>query len=287
MFPILIQLGPITIHTYGVLVAGGILFGLFLGRRTAARFGLDPERAWNLGIYMVLAGLLGAKLWYVAANWSYYSANPREIFAFSTLQSAGTFYGGFFGGVLVATIYLWRARMSLLSTLDTYAAPLALGHAVGRLGCFFAGCCWGKPTSSFLGVTFTNLYVGQNIGTPLGIPIHPTQLYEAAAEFLMFAFLWWYGARRKFPGQIFAAYAILYGAVRFTNEFFRGDPGRTMMFNNTLSLMQITSVALMALGVWLYLRGARRPASSEPQIEAATAAAKARGPRDRKPARAK
>ncbi len=280
MFPILFQIGPITIHTYGVLVAGGILFGLFLGRRQAPQFGLDAERAWNLGIYMVLAGLLGAKIWYVLGNWSYYAANPREILAFSTLQSAGVFYGGFFSGVVVATLYLWRAKMNMLSTLDTFAAPLALGHAVGRLGCFFAGCCWGKPTTVAWGVTFTSLYTGQNIGTPLGIPLHPTQLYESAAEIAVFAFLWWYGKRRKFSGQVFAGYAVLYGAVRFTTEFFRGDPGRAMVFGGTFSLMQATSLALIALGVWLHFRGAR-------QLAMEPAAAPATSRRERKPARAK
>jgi phosphatidylglycerol:prolipoprotein diacylglycerol transferase len=255
MHPVLFHVGPVTIYTYGVLVATGVLLGLWVARRQAARAGLDPERVWNLGIYMVLAALAGAKVWLVLADWHYYSEHPREIFGFGTLLSGGTYYGGFFTAVLVAVLYARRFHLHFLPLADVYAAPLALGHAIGRLGCLAAGCCYGKPTSLPWGVTFTNPYGQELVGTPLGIPLHPTQLYEAAAEFLTFVFLVILGRRQRFTGELFAVYAVLYGLSRGTIEFFRGDPDRTLLAGGAFSLMQVVSVALILLGGWLLLRG--------------------------------
>jgi len=267
MHPVLFQIGSVTVHSYGVLVAAGVLLGLWLARRQAAAAhssgagpagasgaGLDPDRVWNLGIYMVLAALVGAKLWYVASYWSYYRANPREIFTLSTLQSAGVFYGGLVTAIVVAVLYARHAKLRFLPLADVYAAPLALGHAVGRLGCFFAGCCWGKPTSVAWAVAFTDSYAAQVVGVPLGVPLHPTQLYEAAAEFVNFGILIWLGRGPRAVGQLFAAYAMLYGVTRGLTEFFRGDPGRTMLFGGAVSLMQLVSVALIGLGAWLWWR---------------------------------
>ena len=255
MHPVLFHVGRLTLHTYGLLVATGVLLGLWLARRQAARAGLDPERVWNLGIYMVLAALVGAKLWLVVVDWSYYVAHPGEIFSFGTLLSGGVYYGGFLTAFVVALFYARHFRLRFLPLADVYAAPLALGHAIGRLGCFAAGCCYGKPTALPWGVTFSDPYARELVGTPLGIPLHPTQLYESAAEFLIFVFLVFLGRRQRFTGQLFAAYAMLYGLGRGIIEFFRGDPDRTLFAGDAFSLMQVVSVALIALGVTLLLRG--------------------------------
>jgi phosphatidylglycerol:prolipoprotein diacylglycerol transferase len=260
MHPVLLRLGPLTIHTYGVLIATGILLALWFARRRAPKYGLDPDRVWNVGIYMVLAALVGAKVWYVAEGWKYYAANPREIFSVATLQAAGTWYGGVFTALLVAVFYVRRYKLGLLPLLDTLGIPLSLGHGIGRLGCFSAGCCWGKPTAAAWGVTFTDPYAAQTIGTPLGTALHPTQLYEATAEFTILAFLLWLDRRQKFSGQIFATYFMLYGVARFTIEFFRGDPGRTMLFDGRVSLMQVVSLLMVALGVWIWLKRPAAPA---------------------------
>ncbi len=258
MHPVLYRIGPVTIHTYGVLVATGVLLALWLSRRRAAAAGLDPDRVWNLGVYMVLAALVGAKLWLVVVDWKYYAAHPREIFTLSTLQSGGVFYGGLLTAILVALLYGRWAKMRFLPLADVYAAPLALGHAIGRVGCFFAGCCWGKPTTLAWGVTFTDPYAQELVGTPLGMALHPTQLYESAAEFAILGLLILLGRRQRFTGQVFGAYAMLYGVARGTIEFFRGDPDRTMLFGDRVSLMQVVSVALIALGAWLWWRGKQR-----------------------------
>jgi len=272
MRPILFQLGPLTLYTYGVLVATGVLLGLWYARRQAPRAGLDRERVWNLGIYMVLAALILAKVWLVLTSWDYYSAHPRDIFSIATFQSGGTFYGGLLGAVLTIVLYTYVQKMRVLALLDTFCSALPLGHAIGRLGCFAAGCCYGKPTSLPWGVTFTNPMAAQLAGTPLGIRLHPTQLYESAVEAVNFCLLIWLGARQRFTGQILGAYLMLYGAERGTIEFFRGDPGRTPMFHGSVSLMQLVSVAMILLGAFLWWRGLRGGAPLSPGTPARAAA---------------
>lgn len=257
MHPILFQSGPVVIYTYGILVAAGVLLGLWYARRQAPRAGLSPEKVWNLGIYMILTALVMAKIWLIFSDWDFYMANPRQIFSIATFQSGGTFYGGVLGALVVVGIYTYVQRMPVLPLLDTFSAAVPLGHAIGRLGCFAAGCCYGKPTEVAWGVIFTNPNAARLAGTPLGVRLHPTQLYEAAAEFLNFLILVWIGGRQKFRGQILGAYLFLYGIERGTIEFFRGDPGRTMMFHDTISLMQIVSVFFILTGTILWWRGLR------------------------------
>ncbi len=255
MHPVLFRVGPVILHTYGLLVACSVLLGLWLAQRQAPRAGLEPERVWNLGIYMVLAGLVGSKLWLAVADWRYYAEHPREILSLNTLLSGGAYYGGFLTALLVGFLYARHFDLRFLPLADAYAAPLALGHAIGRLGCFAAGCCYGKPTSLPWAVTFRDPYAHDLVGTPLGIPLHPTQLYESAAEFLIFAFLVFLGRRQRFTGEIFAAYALLYGLARGAIEFFRGDPDRSLLAGGAFSLMQVVSVALIIVGITLLVRG--------------------------------
>lgn len=255
MHPILAQAGSITVYTYGVLVATGVILGLCYARSRAARYGLPPRTIWNLGIYVIFGALAVSKLWLIVGSWNYYSANPSQIFSLRMFQSAGTFYGGFFGAVLTILLYSHFQNLPLLLVLDVSAGALPLSHAIGRLGCFAAGCCFGKPTDLPWGITFTDEVVARLSGTPLHISLHPTQLYEAAVEFLNFVFLFWLGARQRFAGQIFATYLVLYGIERGFIEFFRGDPGRTMMFHGTLSLMQIVSAVFVCSGSFLWWCG--------------------------------
>jgi phosphatidylglycerol:prolipoprotein diacylglycerol transferase len=141
---------------------------------------------------------------------------------------------------------------------------LPIGHAIGRLGCFAAGCCYGKPTTVAWSVVFKNPMAEQLAGTPLGVHLHPTQLYEASLEFLNFLFLMWLGKRQRFVGEIFGTYLLLYGTERGIIEFFRGDPGRTMMFHDSVSLMQLTSLVLIFTGAFLWWRGLQGKAPIQP-----------------------
>lgn len=268
MHPVLFHIGALTIYTYGVLVATGVMVGLWYARRQAPRAGLDPDKVWNLGIYMVLSALIMAKIWLVFSAWDYYMANPREIFSLATFQSGGTFYGGIVGAVLSVALYTYFQKMPLLPAMDTVAAAVPLGHVIGRLGCFAAGCCYGKPTSVPWAVTFTNPIAARLAGTPLGVHVHPTQLYEASVEFINFLILVWLGKRQRFAGQIIGSYFILYGFERGTIEFFRGDPGRTMLFNGAVSLMQVVSVVLILGGSFLWWRGLRGTSPLPPPLAA-------------------
>lgn len=261
MHPLLFQLGSFTVYTYGVLVATGVLVGVWLAAHDAPRVNLSPTKIWNLCIYGILVALVTSKVWLILSAWGFYSANPGEIFSPATLQSGGTFYGGLLGGLAWTWFYTRAQKMPLLPTLDVCAAPLALGHAIGRIGCFMAGCCYGKPTALPWGVTFTSDVAARISGTPLHVALHPTQLYEAAAEFANFLILYSIGRRTRFPGQVVGAYLALYGIERGLLEFLRDDPGRTLLFHNEISLMQLISLAMLAAAIFLIVRAS--PAAAE------------------------
>ena len=262
MFPQLFHLGSYAVPTYGVLVALGVLVGLWISVRNSARQGINRENAWDLGIAVVLAGILGSKILYVILDWrtgNAFGSNLREIFSLSTLQAGGVFSGGLIAGFATAAWYLRKHHMPALATADGFAPGLALGHAIGRLGCFAAGCCYGKQTHHFWGVTFTSGVARDNAGTPLNIPLEPTQLIESAAELGIFILLSWMFSRKKFDGQILGAYFFLYGIARFLIEFLRDDPGRGgPYFGGVLSGTQLIAVGLVLTGGLLWYV---RPAS--------------------------
>ena len=251
MFPRLFQIGNFNLPTYGLLVATGVLVGLWVSVRNSQRQGINPEDAWNLGILVVLFGIVGAKVLYVLYDWNLYAGHPSEIFSFSTLQAGGVFSGGLIGAFAAAFYYVRKHRMPALATCDAFAPGLALGHAIGRVGCFAAGCCWGKPTSHFWGVTFTNPLAQAWVGTPLGVPLEPTQLFESAVELANFFILMWMFKRKKFDDQIIGAYMFLYGIARYFLEFIRNDPGRGSMFG-IMSGTQFIALLLVVAGGLLW-----------------------------------
>ena len=257
MFPRLFHLGNFNLPTYGVLVALGVITGLFVAARLSQRQGLDPEKAWNLGIYAVLAAMVGAKVLLIVNDFSYYAAHPADIFSLSTLQAGGVFYGGVIAAVAVSIWYIRRNHMPVLRTCDSFAPGLALGHSIGRIGCFAAGCCYGKPTMHWWGVTFTNPLARIWVGTPLGVPLEPTQLFESAVELANFLILYWLIRRKKFEGQIIGAYLFLYGVARYFLEFLRDDPDRGSLFNGAMTGTQFISILLVIIGGILWLRRAQ------------------------------
>ena len=258
MFPRLFHLGNFSIPTYGVLVATGVLVGLWISVRNAQKQGIKVENAWDFGIALVLAGILGSKILYIILDWRsghVYGQNLREIFSLDTLQAGGVFSGGLVAAFIVAWWFLRKHHMPALATCDAFAPGLAIGHAIGRVGCFAAGCCYGKATDHFWGVTFTNPLAAQLVGTPLGHALEPTQLFESAAELGIFFILTWMFKRKKFDGQVFGAYLFLYGIARFFLEFIRDDPGRGSVFGGVLSGTQLIAICLVLAGglIW-YLR---------------------------------
>jgi phosphatidylglycerol:prolipoprotein diacylglycerol transferase len=229
MYPKILDVGPLTIHTYGLLLALAFIAGIWLASRNAAKSGLNPDSIWNLGLIIIFSALVGAKLLLFISDSSYYMENPREIFSLATLPS-------------------WRVA-------DITAPGIALGQSIGRLGCLSAGCCYGKPTSMPWGITFTNTYSYENVGVPLNVPLHPTQIYESLGTFLLFGFLMWRLGRKHFTGQIILEYLMLYAGLRFVIEFFRDDE-RGFILNGLLSTSQFIGI-LTILGsalAFFYLR---------------------------------
>jgi len=258
--PQLLHFGSFFLPTYGFLVALGVLIGLWISVRNSERIGIDGDKAWNLGILVVLCGIVGAKILYIINDWSYYTAHPREIFSVSTLQAGGVFSGGLLAAFIAAAWYVRQNHMPALGTCDAFSPGLALGHAIGRLGCFAAGCCYGRETHHWWAVTFTNPLAASITGTPLNVPLEPTQLFEFAVELANFFFLTWLLRRRKFDGEIFGAFMIIYGTARFFLEFLRGDPGRGSVFGGIMTGTQLIAIGLVIAGgvIWWLRPGMKK-----------------------------
>jgi phosphatidylglycerol:prolipoprotein diacylglycerol transferase len=248
MYPKLISIGPFFLPTYGVLVALGFLAGLWITLRLAKRAGLPNEPITNLAIYCALAGLAGAKLFMILFDLGEYWKDPASIFSLSTLQAAGVYQGGFLLAIVVAVWYMRRNKLPVLETCDVFAPGIAAGHVFGRLGCFAAGCCFGTECDRPWAVTFTNPEAHNLVGVPLGIPLHPTQIYEALSELMIFGILYWHVRRPHAAGETFGLYLVLYSAARFVVEFFRFHEQGLHL---GLSITQWISLGTLAAGIWL------------------------------------
>ncbi len=252
MFPELFRIHSFFVPTYGLLVALAFVAALAITTRLARRSGLDPEAVLNLGIYCALAGIAGAKLLMFLVDIPYYIRNPGQIFSLSTLQAGGIFYGGLIAALIVAAWYMRRKTLPLLPTADAFAPGLAFGHALGRLGCFAAGCCWGAESHLPWAVTFRNPRASELVGVPLGVPLHPTQLYESLAEAVIFFILYRRFNQPHRPGAIIGLYLLLYSTVRFLVEFLRAHD-QPNPFGGPFSTSQwiaLGLIAMVALGWW-------------------------------------
>jgi len=260
VYPELLEVGPFTLYSYGVLLAVSYVLGLWLATRRARRWGLDPHRVLDLGIYVIIAGLMGAKLLLLVVKWDDVPRAPEQWL--SLARSGGVFYGGLLLAVVMALWLIGKHDLPRWSTCDVCAPGIALGHVTGRLGCFAAGCCYGTATTVPWAVVFTSPVAAANVGTPLGIPLHPTQLYEAAAELVVLGIL--LGLERRgpsFAGRTFWLYMLLYAVSRYGIEIFRGDPRGTVL--GVLSTSQFISLLLaplsVAMLVWLSRTAPRNP----------------------------
>jgi phosphatidylglycerol:prolipoprotein diacylglycerol transferase len=265
MYPRLFELpwsmpvvGQITVYTYGVLLAAAYLLGLKYAMVRAKARGLDSVRVLDLGIYIIISALLGAKLLLLVTDFGTFRADPSQLLTLA--RSGGVFYGGLILAVVVALWYIQRSGLPLWTTCDVFAPGIALGHVVGRFGCFFAGCCYGKPTSVPWAITFSDPFAAANVGTPLGVHLHPTQLYEAGAEFLILVAL--VATERKgrpFAGRTFWLYILLYAVSRFIIEFFRGDERGSVGIFSTSQFISLL-LAPLAVGMLVYLARSTKPA---------------------------
>jgi phosphatidylglycerol:prolipoprotein diacylglycerol transferase len=250
MHPILFELGNWPVYSYGLLLAIAYLAGLQMAVVRARRQGVDSTKVMDLGIYLIIAALVGAKLMLVAVDFNYFRQQPRELL--SLVRAGGVFYGGLIAALGVAIWLVRRYALNLWTVADLMAPGIALGHVIGRLGCLLAGCCYGRPTSVPWAITFTSPEAAANVGTPLGIPLHPTQLYDAGAELVILVLLLVTERRgRPFAGRTFWLYMLLYAISRFVIEFYRGDERGIIL---GLSTSQFVSVVIAPLAILMLLR---------------------------------
>ncbi len=238
MHPIFIRLGPLEIHTYGVLVAIGFAVGLAVAGWRGRTEGIPAEQISDLGVWLIIAGMLGGKLFHIIFFWDDFIAGWHAD-GIRSLREGFVFYGGFILATLAAVIYTRRKRLPLAKVLDIFSPSLALGHAFGRMGCFFNGCCYGKPCSLPWAVTFPPPHI------MAGIPLHPTEVYEALGNLTIFGGLSLFYRRKRFDGQVWWFYVLSYGVLRLAVEFFRGDY-ETFYFG-VLTIGQIVAITMIVV----------------------------------------
>ena len=258
MFPRLIQIGSFYLPTYGVILAIAYLVGIWMLRRKARAEGLPEQKIFDFSLYVLAAAILGAKALLIIVEWRHYASNPRNLV--EVLRSGGVFYGGLIAATTVGIWYMKRHRLPAWKVADMGAPSIALGEAIGRWGCFAAGCCYGKPTDGPLGVRFTDPFAHDAVGTPLGVALHPTQISLSINAFLIFLILQWADRRRTFDGEVFWLYVLLYAITRGVIENFRGDSIRGFLIPGVLSTSQFIGLvaAASAVGMLVFLSRRRR-----------------------------
>lgn len=247
MHPILVEFGFIKIFTYGLLVATGFFAGIVLAARQGQKEGLDPQKILDLCFYLLIASILGGRLLYVIVEYKYFVANPIEVLKF--WKGGLVYYGGLIAAVGVGWYCMQKFELPFWKTADVLAPSIAIGQAIGRWGCFFAGCCYGVRTDLPWAITFTN----PDSLAPLNVPLHPTQIYLSLNALVIFGVLMWMRNRKRFDGQVLLTYGILYSIGRFIIEFFRGDE-RGYAIPDMLSTSQFIGLFVLGLSILFWVR---------------------------------
>lgn len=256
MFPVLIKVGFVSIHTYGFMMALGIAMALWFIYIQAKKRELPASKLVDMAFYTIIVSLVGAKLVLFLGNISYYTTYPSELL--SLARSGGVFQGGLFFGIVFALWYLRRHRLPTWKVGDLAGPAIALGHGFGRLGCFSAGCCYGRECSLPWGVEFSSEYAHNLTGIPLNTVLHPVQLYESLLNFTNFLVLFIILKKKRFNGQVFSFYIINYSIIRFFVEFYRGDHSEDIFIVKnpspylSLSYPQLFCLVGLAAGLILY-----------------------------------
>ncbi len=251
MYPILFKIGPLEVHAYGFFLALAFLVGILLSLRYVKKEGLDPQIVLDLAIYTIIAAIAGSRFFYVIGQWDYFRSNPLEIFM---VQKGGlVFLGGFFLALAVTVLYASAKKIPLLKLFDALAPGVTLGYSIARIGCFLNGCCFGLPTKLSWGLIFPAGSLAASYFP--GEPLHPTQLYSMILMFLAFLVLIWIYRSKKFDGQIFFWWLILYSTYRFLVEALRFSPIHWL----GLTPAQAMVIFTFALGVWGLRHYSSRP----------------------------
>lgn len=256
MHPLLFHFGHIGIPTYGVCMALALLSALAISVLTAKRARLPPDKVWNLDLLAILTALFAGRLLMILFHPHLYRSHPFWLLGLLTLPSIWLALSGALAGVLAAILYALAEGLPLLKTADALAPALAFAFCLNRIGAFCGGSAWGTPTHLPWGVVYHSVVAYLWYRVPLGVPLHPVQLYDAAASLILFAFLLWLGRRSRTgrDGEIAGAWLFVYGLIRFFLEFLRGDPARTPLLGGAVTLAQVLSLAAVVLGGLLWMR---------------------------------
>ncbi|MFC1863669.1 prolipoprotein diacylglyceryl transferase [Thermodesulfobacteriota bacterium] len=242
MLPDLFSMGPLTIHTYGVFVALGSIAGILIAIRLGKPLGITSQQVMDMGFIMILCGVIGSRLAYIFLNFSFYKSHLLD--SFKLWQGGLVFSGGLVAGIIALAVYIKKHKLSIWVIGDIWAPAAALGQAIGRVGCFMAGCCYGKPTDIFWGVTFSH---PQSLA-PLHIPIHPTQLYSSLSGMIIFIITLVLSTKKKFQGQVLLWFLILHSTGRLLIERFRGDD-RGFIMGSKLTSTQVVTILILLFSV--------------------------------------
>ena len=241
MYNDLFSIGPLTVHGYGLMIAIGVIVALFTGEAIAKKRGLNSDAIYSITFLCVISGFISAKILFCIVEWKTFVTNPKQVLT----GSGFVVYGGIIGGVLAAYLYCRIKKLSFWDYFDLVLPCVAIAQGFGRIGCFMAGCCYGKETDSFIGIVFTH-----SNQAPNGVKLLPTQLFSAAGMFLIAAILFMYAKRKHATGQVGALYMILYSVGRFFIEFLRNDyRGEVGPFSTS----QFISLFIFVAGIALFI----------------------------------
>ena len=240
MYNELLSIGPFTIHGYGLMIAVGIIVALLVGDYRAKKFGLNGDLIYGLTITTVILGFLAARILFIITEWQDFLKDPMSY----VTGSGFVVFGGIMGGALTIWAYCKIKKMDFLAYLDLMIPSVALAQGFGRIGCFLAGCCYGKETDSFLGITFTNSHYAPN-----NVKLLPSQLIMSAGDFLIAAILLLYARKNPSKGKTSALYLMLYSVGRFFVEFTRNDDRG---FVGALSTSQFIGIFIFIVGAIAY-----------------------------------
>jgi phosphatidylglycerol:prolipoprotein diacylglycerol transferase len=232
------KIGPITIYSWGTFVALGFLVGILLAMRWAKKENIDPDHVLNVSVWSIISSIIGARIVYVIKYWNSYKSNPISMLH---LWDGGLiFFGGFLVALSVVLLYLWRYKISYWKFLDIIAPSVAIGSAIGRIGCFLNGCCYGYETPLLWGVKFPNLFGYR----------HATEIYYTVAFIIVFIYLLYIKRFKSFEGEVTTKFFIYYPFAFFIVEIFRDNPRILWHFTGS----QIVSLVLIIFGLYTYNR---------------------------------
>ena len=238
MYNELFSIGPLTVYGYGLCIGLGVVAALLLCWRRAGNRGLDTDIPTELAMLALIFGFAGAKVLYILTSMDEFLADPMSVLGFEGF----VVYGGIITGLLTAWIYCKKKQLIFGQWIDIMMPAVAVAQGFGRIGCFMAGCCYGLPTDSCLGVVFP-----AGSGAPAGIPLWPTQLFSAGGDFIIAGILLLYDRKNRPHGRTGLMYLVLYGVGRFAIEFLRNDPRGNVWFLSTSQFIALFTVAAAAV----------------------------------------